>query len=78
MPIDHALAVFWVETILNEGACVAQIEHELARSTDYFVGALSDDRHFSNRCHISKLRIVFVILAQSFQLFEVVFDIADH
>ena len=78
MPIDHALAVFWVETILDKSTSIAQVEHELAWSTDNFIRTLSDDRNFSDRGHVAKLFIVFVIFAQSFKLFEVMLDVADH
>ena len=62
MPIDHAFAVFWIETILNKGASIAQVEHELAGPTDNFIRTLCDDWHFSDRSHVSELFIVFVIL----------------
>ena len=78
MLIYLTFAVFGIELILDFLPSVAQVEHELARSTDNFIRTLSDDRNFSDRGHIAKLFIGFVIFAQSFKLFEVMLDVADH
>ena len=46
MSVYHTLAVFGIEAVFYDLSCIAEVEHELARTADDFVGAFGDAGHF--------------------------------
>ena len=46
MSVDHPFAVFRIETVLDNRPCIAEVEHELAWTTNDLVGAFGDAGHF--------------------------------
>ena len=77
MRVDRLLAVLRVQHLLNFGASAAQVEHELARSADDFVGALCNDRNLLNRAHFAEVRVALVLLYHCLHVVVLVLDVAD-
>ena len=74
--VDLSLTVFRVEHFLDFGPSVAQVEHELASSTDNLIGAFSHDRNLLDRWNFRELFVELVFLFQSLDVFVLVIDIA--
>ena len=74
--VDLSLTVFRIKHFLDFGPSVAQVEHELASSTDNLIWAFSHDRNLLNRWNFRELFVELVFLFQSLDVFVLVIDIA--